>query len=604
MRLRKQLFIYVVAILALTASGFSQTNISKNSSDSHRGSIAVNQQGVVLIVWCEGVAGEESGNLWYSYLKSGQWSTPKNTQLTRRTAWSPHLDVDSNGNFHLAWADGFTRLDREIYYAMFDPNTGNWGAWQEIHNSPENSAWERIAVDQKNDTIYIAWFHEHVDPWVSDITSKNKVVGGSWPSAYERIGFHPYDESTHPALDVLDSRIHIVYMEGHGLYAPWRIRYKEGNTGRQWEGYEPSTLTENGYYPDMQVDDDSDSHVVWASREGHIFYRGQIFDTWGNSRVISSGFCDLQFPGAHMSNGYGAFCWTQHGSGGVNVFYRILETGVPAGDKWGEVKKASPNAHHAEYPQIWIDNSGYAHVMWDDTAGGHGGVRDIFYEKIYVYTPPATIQLSANVLNYTIEGLNPEPEEITISNIGSEGYTYTAESDVDWITLSKTSGELAPEEEETIILTSTAATLDIGQHRGTVTFTSPEARNSPQTITVNMNVLEPPILEPENFAVEAVANRALFYVENVHRLTWQANDQNHNIVGYLVYRDDGLNHLLLAELDDDVFEYLARGVNMNTAYTYEVAAKDSKGRIGVPAKATVGGTSVPTAPREKDVVIK
>ena len=589
MSLRKIVLIGFVSLLLATSS-FAVTNISRNSSDSHRGTIAVNNQGVVLIVWAEGLAGEESGNLWYSYFKNGEWSAPRNTGLTRRTAWSPHLGTDSNGHFHLTWADGFTRLDREIYYAMFNGNTLNWGAWQEVHNSPENSAWQRTAVD--GDTVYVAWFHEHVDPWVSDITSKYKTIGGSWPGAYERIGYHAYDESTHPALDVLNSRIHIVYMEGHGLYSPWRIRYKEGDAGRHWEGYEPSTLTESGYYPDMQVDAESDSHVVWGSREGRIYYRGQINDMWGGTKAISSGFCDLQFPAANYNNGFVGFCWTQHGSGGISVFYRILETGgaeavLSKEDRWEEPKRVYLSAH-AEYPQIWIDDFGYAHFMWDDTASAVGGVRDIFYEKVQVYTPPATMALSVSTLDYTVEGYNPDPETFTITNIGSDVFTYTAAANVSWITLSQTSGQLAEEEEDEITITIDANDLDQGDYIAAITFESPEAINSPQTITVNLKVLAPPIFAPESFAVESMTNRALFYVETVHKLTWEANPDNRDIVGYVVYNNDGINLIQMAELGANTFEYICRNIKPNQSYAYELAAVDIRGRIGPKATVNVG----------------
>lgn len=606
MSLRKMVFVGFAAILILASSGFALDNVSRNSGDSHRGTIAVNKHGVVLIVWCEGVAGEESGNLWYAYQKDGEWSGAMNTQLTRRTAWSPHLDVDGNGHFHLAWADGFTRLDREIYYAMFNANTLSWGPWQEIHNSPENSAWERISVD--GNSVYIAWFHEHVDPWVSDVTSKHKTIGGAWPGPYERIGYHPFDESTHPALDVMNSRIHIVYMEGNGLYAPWKIQYKEGNTGRQWEGYEPTTLNENGYYPDMQVDHESDSHVIWGSREGKIFYRGQINDTWGGTRAISSGFCDLQFPAAHYNNGYVGFCWTQHGGGGIAPYYRILKTGgvnatYSKEDTWDDVKRVFQSVH-AEYPQIWIDDFGYAHFMWDDTAGGIGGVRDIFYEKIQVYTPPATMSLSVNFLEYTVEGTNPTPEEITISNIGSDKFNYTAAADVSWITLSRTSGQLANGEEDTIVVTIDANELDEGDYVGQIIFESPEAKNSPQKIEVNLNVLAPPIYEPTSFAVETMMNRALFYVEYVHKLTWQANSKNKDIVGYVLYHNDGINHIQIAELAANTFEYICRHVKGGESYTYEVAAVDKRGRIGPKAALTVGAAAQTAKNSDQAVVYK
>ena len=71
------LMIFFVAILISTV-GFAQTNISRTGgASSHFGTIAVNQEGVIMVVWMEGPIYEghepEAGTLYYNVFRDGQW---------------------------------------------------------------------------------------------------------------------------------------------------------------------------------------------------------------------------------------------------------------------------------------------------------------------------------------------------------------------------------------------------------------------------------------------------------------------------------------------------------------------------------------------------
>ena len=132
---RKTLTILLTFLPLFAMNMFSQVNISRSSADAHKSSIAVNQNGIILVVWTEdsGGSGAESGVLFYNVSRNGVWQGARNADLTGLDTWSPQLAIDSEGNFHLSYADGTSRMNREIWHCVFNPDTG-WGQKKKIYN--------------------------------------------------------------------------------------------------------------------------------------------------------------------------------------------------------------------------------------------------------------------------------------------------------------------------------------------------------------------------------------------------------------------------------------------------------------------------------------
>ncbi|MFH1944554.1 MAG: hypothetical protein ABIK95_02905, partial [Acidobacteriota bacterium] len=90
-----------------------------------------------------------------------------------------------------------------------------------------------------------------------------------------------------------------------------------------------------------------------------------------------------------------------------------------------------------------------------------------------------------------------------------------------------------------------------------------------------------------------LANRALFYREIVHRLTWQANPDNRDITAYRIYQNDGVNMILLSELSASTFEYVRRGLlDGSRTYNYVLVAVDKRDRESPQATVSLSGIGV------------
>ena len=587
MDMKKPLRIFLILAIFVPIAAFGAQNISKTAAESGYPAIAVNREGVILAIWAE--QGDESGILWYNVFKDGNWAGSKNANIVRpgQVAWSPQLDVDSEGNFHAAWGDGRGSLNREIFHAVYDPDTNKWSDSEMIWLSPANSAWQKIDLD--GDRIFIVWHHQNTGIYTGhDIIMQSKLISDDmWPVAYERLVWTANDLSTHPAFKVLNDKVHVVYMEGIGDSGPWRLFFKEAKRGSSWQNVPKFEVVGAGYRPELEVDDAGDVHIVYAVKNGNFMYRSRIKGEWKAHQSISSGFSPQQFGDLRYKNNVLVGTWMQHDDSGHSIYYakKIL------GGTWEKPVQVEPGSD-ALYPRVWIDDNGYAHFVWRD----HGNV---WYEKIAVPPSDPFIQLNPQSLSFIVEGKNPDPQISIVKNIGEDSLTFTISPKDDWINVAPLDGTLSQDEEQEIQVTVDAFDLDEGIYTGTIEVSSKEALNSPQTLTVNLDVLAPPIYPPMNFTGEVLENKALFYREYMHSFTWEKNPQNRNIEKYILYEIEGVNTILLEEFSSSTFEYTRRHIQKNKTYTYELWAVDDKGRTGnEPAKLTIGGTS-PNLEKEK-----
>jgi hypothetical protein len=578
MFMKKILISCFLAAVFLPFGVFGVTNISKTSAESGYPAIAINEQGIILVVWPEG--GGEAGTLFYSVFKNGQWSNPKNTQLTRYIIWFPQLAVDSEGKFHLAYADGGSRLNREIYHSVYDPDTDEWSGATMIWKSEENSAWSRIVIDKER--VFILWHHENAGRYTGhDIVMQSKMNDVDfWPTAYERISWTANDNSTHPDFKVVDDIVYACYMEGRGDAGPWRIFYKEAPRGSSWQNVPIFEVAGAGYRPSLAVDDDKNTYIVWATKSGNYMAREKINGVWKATQVISDKFSPQQFGDVRSRNSVVVATWAQKDALGQSAYYAKKNVG----GQWEKPVQIAQGSSGL-LPRVWIDSNGYAHYVWQDRG-------DIYYEKFAVPPPDPFLQVEPQSLGFIVEGQNPDPVTISVKNIGEKVLNYEVKVNDDWMMVTPMSGNLKTDEAEELMVTVDARSLDEGTHTGTIEFTSKEAINSPLQVSVTLDILAPPIYPPLNFAGQVLENKALFYREYIHKLTWEANPLNQDIDKYRLYEIDGVNTIFLEEMPATTFEYTRRHTLKGKTYTYELWAVDQKGRTGNdPATIILTGTS-------------
>jgi pimeloyl-ACP methyl ester carboxylesterase len=98
---------------------------------------------------------------------------------------------------------------------------------------------------------------------------------------------------------------------------------------------------------------------------------------------------------------------------------------------------------------------------------------------------PSTISLSSTQLqfSYTIGAASPTAQAVTVANSGGGMMTWSAASNVPWMTVSSSSSSLT--------VSVNPSGLSAGPHLGTVTVSATGASNSPQSISVTLTVTQP-----------------------------------------------------------------------------------------------------------------
>jgi len=153
--------------------------------------------------------------------------------------------------------------------------------------------------------------------------------------------------------------------------------------------------------------------------------------------------------------------------------------------------------------------------------------------------PPPEIQVTPTELSFSAQtgGANPNQQNIYILNVGDSTLNFEVEPDSKWISVNPSSGT-SKDQQKTVSVSVDISTLSEGTYNGNVIISDPAAANSPQTVTVELNLREdlPPeiSIDPGSIsfqATEAGANPspAYMFVSNsgegtlIYSIDWDAN---------------------------------------------------------------------------------
>jgi hypothetical protein len=549
-------------------------------------SIAINSKEEIMVVFTQAFTGD-SNDIYYTISNDGgeTWSLPVGTNSLKEQIKSCDLAADPEGNFHLVYSDGATSATREIYYRAYI--NGQWLPKEQISASTGNANWCRIDVD--GDYVNVVWYQEEAK---AVVFLKAKKIGETWPASATNV--HEGDAINgfiYPSVKARSGNVYTICQRQNysgGEVTTKDVVFKELRQG-QWR---PTVTVGAHAWPGIEVDSRDGVHCIYPEY-GKVKYRARIDEnTWQNEMNIHTlkgvdGFFDLDFRNNTLIAVFlqVASRNPEHWS----VYYRVRKFDKGWG-VWDTIVETDMGGY-ADLPKVVIDSEGFAHIVWVDWHTQDIREADtIWYNKWEVAKPSEpTLDLSSFSLSFEApQGEIAETQSLKVKNSGPGTLNYQISTDEDWITVTPTSGTCGNDWVNHWVDVNT--NLEEGTHTGTITFTSPEADNSPLTADVSLNVLAPPIYEPQNFKVEKKENKSYFFRELIHLLVWEPNPLNKDIVKYLItceYEENGAEITRVFEIDGNVFEYPNRMIISNTEYTYSIQAKDDKNRVGPAAVFTI-----------------
>jgi hypothetical protein len=113
----------------------------------------------------------------------------------------------------------------------------------------------------------------------------------------------------------------------------------------------------------------------------------------------------------------------------------------------------------------------------------------LYSEQNCPTTPVLDVSRTGMNFSATFDGGNPAAKSFTISNGGTGTLSWTASDNVNWLTLSETSGTGSA----TINVSVNKSGLSVGTYQGKITVSSTGASGSPKTINVTLKVTFDPI---------------------------------------------------------------------------------------------------------------
>ncbi len=247
---------------------------------------------------------------------------------------------------------------------------------------------------------------------------------------------------------------------GRGYVTTFLYRATDGGTPPQGGESNDATVTVDVQGPVISTDP---AEVVITGLEAGPDPDDATFEIWnGGVTAIplevtlseDTPWITVVQPGSLTSNG-------DHVAGSISV----TTAGMAAGEYVSHITVDGPLA----------TNAPYQFPVRLQVIGPHIGVDQ---ETISVETPIGT---------------SPAPQVLRISNTAGGTLHYTLSSDAEWVTLSKTSGNLGIEESEEVTLTADTASFGSGWHTATLLIEDPAADNSPFSVAFKVRVRGPMI---------------------------------------------------------------------------------------------------------------
>ncbi len=352
--------------------------------------VAAHRWDRVMVVWEQGGAAIQ-----YSCFDGESWTAPAPVHGQGGTENNPWVVADGDGAFHAVWSRGLGS-GRDVHYARFTGSCGDgsWGATEEVSAEDPyagcSSPYPSVGVDE-NGVAYASWAQSRVptdDPYCDEDTPCpddyecvldwnvckphvyeqhfSRRIGGVWETP---TAIHGGDDGLchHGALHVeSSSEVHAVYHHRNGGWGIYHARFD----GSSWSDHTYTGLS--AHVADVTVDGQN-VHVF----SNHAEYAHSPLTGGGWSSEALGGHTDISFVGLDRGPHDDLHAVWVGGDGGHRLYYASRD----AADDWREPVPIGEDLPRYIEPDLEVDPTGYAHVVWaycavDDCPwdGEHGAI--------------------------------------------------------------------------------------------------------------------------------------------------------------------------------------------------------------------------------------
>jgi len=328
--------------------------------------IAANETGEMALVWSQ-IEGNGSELYWLSGTWDEDlpnWQMPVTVSTSRAEVGTPQAVVANDGSTHIIWEEaGLLQYSHCQADSCSTPSiiSEATSCAPEItsHTSPT------LAIDDADNLLAV---------WVAD---GKQILFRLWPAsiqAFAPVDCVPVTESDsvgEPRLDASsDSRFALVYMAGEGEIST--LSFVDGQWGNS------SSVVGNGRSPNILLDKQDETHIVWCSHENEVHYANQ-----GTQQTVSTLSCGSRPEMAQDSEGVLHVVW--FGDEVVDVNGRLLPDtllyeSTLTNNAWSSPSIISQTGMPTQ-PSIAATETNL-HLVWQNSLSG---VSDITYSSFIPY---------------------------------------------------------------------------------------------------------------------------------------------------------------------------------------------------------------------------
>ncbi|MGB8328672.1 MAG: choice-of-anchor Q domain-containing protein, partial [Polyangiales bacterium] len=321
-------------------------------------------------------------------------------------ASSPKVAVDADGNSLAVWSQDDGLGGYTIWANRFTPAAG-WGVAERIGTAnyyPESAP--EVAMDPDGNALAVwsesgsIWADRFMPATGWDVAVR---IGGTG-----RLNAFDAQVAVDPNGDAL-----AVWTQYNDVDSPPQIWANRFMAATGWDVAEPISDAGSVSYPQVAVDPNGNAFAVWAkyTAAGYTIWVNGFTAAagWGVDEAIGTGSYPSPAPQvATDPNGNALAVWIGYNDIGDQDVWANRFTTVTG---WGVAERISRAVHYAASPQVAVDPSGSALVVWEEwratgstiaanrympaTGWGAAG-RIAIDEASYAYSPMVAIDPSGN----------------------------------------------------------------------------------------------------------------------------------------------------------------------------------------------------------------
>jgi len=490
-----------------------KVNDDSGTSEQSNPRVAVSRNGDFAVVWTDKRGGET--DIYFQLIDSSGTALSDNKQLINSTSGIPQLEPAISANyssqFISVWRDyrnGSYPFNPDIYFARIDTTQtpSNVDVTSQINDVFLETPDIAMFTDGTSVTVWSDYrdgqwniYGQRLNTTGSFIGSNFKINSGSGSAQHHSPRVSAFTNGSF-VVAWYDNRL-----DNDDIFFQ-RFDSSAASIGLNTRASDDNSDAKQAF-PDIASDGAGRFFICWVDWKNgsyptnpDVYYRR--FDSSGaaitaSKKVNTNDIGVAQREPSIASDRLGNFCvvWADSVDGEWNVRGQIVDLdGAVSGsnfylhsDKTG--KQLQPD----------VASDGYKlYLTWADSRDGDFDI----YATIYNYNNPSIIPSPDN-LEFTMEigGSLPDSQLILLANAGYGELDWWAETQNDWLAVTRDSGRTP----DSFYVKITTDTLAYGTHYGSIVMVDLDNNDSTEAITVELNMTAPQIdIQPDTLYFKAL----------------------------------------------------------------------------------------------------